>query len=82
MTTLDDAVRLADTLAQRLQIAMRLLQWWDATNPPDDRETKLARDTRAFLTGEEVELPPSLEEVERNGPWVDALGRSVDGSTG
>jgi hypothetical protein len=81
MTTLDDAVRLADTLAQRLQIAMRLLQWWDATNPPDDRETKLARDTRAFLAGVDIELPPSLKEVERNGPWVDALERRIDGPT-
>ena len=58
VTQRDKLVQLGTELAQRLQTAIRLLEWWDATNPPDDRGTRLARETRAFLAGEQIEMPP------------------------
>lgn len=48
------------TLSREEQ-ARRLLEWWDGTNALDDRETQLAVDTRAFLAGEDVDLPSVAE---------------------
>jgi hypothetical protein len=48
---------LAAAVVERLEQAVRLLQWWDATNPPDDRDTRLAVQTRAYLSGQSVDVP-------------------------
>lgn len=49
-------------LYERLETARRLLLWWEATNPPDDRQTRLARDTQLWLAGGSPDVPDIDEE--------------------
>jgi hypothetical protein len=53
-----------DALVAHITVADNLLRWWEGSNPAEDRETRLARDTRAFLNGKDVSPPDYLEAHE------------------
>jgi hypothetical protein len=44
-------------LVKRLRQARRLLEWWEATNAVEDRDSGLAVDTRKWLSYLEVDVP-------------------------
>lgn len=52
-------------MIDREEIARRLLVWWEATNPPDDRYTRLATSTREFLLGGSPDVP-DIEKLRKD----------------
>jgi hypothetical protein len=54
-------------LQERIEQATRLLGWWNGSNPGEDYNTKLAVNTRAFLAGENVDVP-ALSPTQETDP--------------
>jgi len=52
-------------LLERIRQARRLLEWWEETNHPDDRDMQLAVDTRKWLSFLATDVPPLLTDSDR-----------------
>lgn len=59
-------------IIERNRQARNLLEWWEATNDPADKHTKLASDTRKWLAHMPVEVP-KLETVSNDSYVCDLL---------
>jgi hypothetical protein len=59
---------LADHWKARVELATTLLEWWLATNPAEDRQTRLAKDTQAFLEGRTPDTP-DIRDVTIREEW-------------